>query len=142
MNNFRVTLKARLILYHKGSILLLKQTSDNGGNFTLVGGTIERKESAIETIIRESREEAGIILRKEDLELAHVLQKVMPGEQRVTLYYRAKRWSGKIKSREKDKFEYVEWFNLNQLPPKMTKTVAHVLRQYRHGKRFSVFADK
>ena len=32
MANSKVLLKARLILYHKGQILLLKQTKPNGGN--------------------------------------------------------------------------------------------------------------
>ncbi len=58
MANRKVSLKARLILYHKGKILLLKQTKPNGGNYTLVGGTVENFEYARQSLIRESYEEA------------------------------------------------------------------------------------
>ncbi|MEZ4931740.1 MAG: hypothetical protein R2788_06455 [Saprospiraceae bacterium] len=36
-----IQLKVRLILYSRGSILLLRQKKLQGGNYTLVGGTIE-----------------------------------------------------------------------------------------------------
>ena len=75
MSGFRMRFKVRLILYHKGKILLIKQTKPNGGNYTLVGGNIEHMEFAKETLIRESYEEAGIILKTKDLQLVHVLQK-------------------------------------------------------------------
>jgi len=49
MAKFAVSLKARLILQNHGRLLLLKQTKPNGGNYSLVGGTIERKEYATRT---------------------------------------------------------------------------------------------
>ena len=45
-------IKARVILYDQGRILLLKQTTPNGGNYTLVGGTVEAEEYAREALIR------------------------------------------------------------------------------------------
>lgn len=142
MNNFVITLKARLILYNKGKILLLKQTAPNGGNYTLVGGTIEQKEFAIECLIRESKEEAGIILKQENLQLAHILHKRRPHESRITLYFKAKKWEGQLKSLEPKKFEAVKWFKLNNLPENLTGTVNHVLKQYRKGKMYSEFYKK
>ena len=71
----KITLKTRLILYHRGSIMLLKQTKPNGGRYTFVGGTIESSEFAKQTLVREAFEEAGIVLQTDDLRLAHVLHK-------------------------------------------------------------------
>lgn len=142
MANLVITLKARLILYNKGKILLLKQTTPNGGNYTLVGGTIEREEFAIGCLIRESLEEAGIVLKREDLQLAHILHKRLKNESRVTLYFKAKKWQGELASREPKKFEDVKWFKLNNLPENLTGTVAHVLKQYRKGKMYSEFYKK
>ncbi len=137
MAKFAVSLKARLLLQDHGKILLLKQTKPNGGNYSLVGGTIERKEFAIQSLIRESWEEAGIKLADDDLELVHVLHKKSNRSHRIVLYFRAYHYIGSPQSREKKKFENVEWFSLKQLPPKLTGTVRHVLKAYNAGLMYS-----
>lgn len=135
----RVNLKVRLILYHKGKILLLKQTKPNGGNYTLVGGNVEDGEYATQSLIRESFEEAGITLKEKDLSLVHVLQKTTPIEQRMVLYFKAYKWEGELKAREKHKFKEAEWFALDELPKNLTSTVRHVLEEYRNGNLYSKF---
>ena len=135
----KISLKVRLILYYKGNILLLKQTKPNGGNYTLVGGNIEDEESAKETLIRESYEEAGIILKPRDLQLVHVLHKIGKGKQRIILYFKAYRWEGNLKARETHKFKSVEWFDLDKLPPNLTDTIRHVMKAYRKGLMYSEF---
>ena len=135
----KISIKVRLILYHRGNILLLKQTKPNGGNYTLVGGNIEDMESAKTTLIRESFEEAGIILRPKDLQLVHVLQKIKKGQQRIILYFKAYRWEGNLKARETHKFKSVEWFDLDHLPPNLTETIRHVMKAYRKGLLYSEF---
>jgi 8-oxo-dGTP diphosphatase len=137
MGNFKITLKARLILYNRGKILLLKQTKPNGGNYTLIGGTIENEEFAKDSLIRESKEEAGLKLEPEDLQLVHVLHKKSSSEQRLTLYFKATRWDGKLRAREQKKFEDVAWFPLSDLPSNLTNTIRHVLREYRKGHMYS-----
>lgn len=138
----KVRIKVRLILYDRGDILLLKQTSPNGGNYTLVGGNIEKGEYAREALIRESFEEAGIILKEKDLELVHILQKNSGKEQRLVLYFKAIRWIGKARSRERNKFKSAEWFDVDKLPRNLTATVKHVMREYRRGNRYSELSSK
>ena len=133
----KISIKARLILYNKGKILLLKQTKPNGGNYSLVGGTIEFEEYAKEALIRESFEEAGIILKAKDLTLVHVLQKNKKTGQRIILYFKAKKWNGDIRTREPHKFIDAIWFNLDNLPNNITPTVQQALRKYRKGILFS-----
>lgn len=137
MANFPVKLKARLLLIRNGEILLLKQTKPNGGNFTLPGGTIESIEFAKEALIRETREEAGIQLTKEDLELAHVLHKKSDEKHRIVFYFKANIYSGRPKSREQDKFSRLEWRNLQALPDKLTATVKSVIQELRAGNAYS-----
>ena len=135
----KVVLKVRLILYNKGKILLLKQTKENGGNYTLVGGTVESMEYARESLIRESLEEAGIVLRPKDLQLVHVLHKKTALSQRITLYFKATRWEGALASREPEKFKEVEWISLEKLPKNLTGTVRHVMKEYRRGILYSEY---
>jgi hypothetical protein len=55
----------------------------------------------------------------------------------MVLYFKAYRWEGKLKARERHKFKAAEWFDLDELPPNLTETVRHVLEQYRHGNLYS-----
>lgn len=141
MAKHKVRLKARLILYDKGKILLLKQTKPNGGNYTLVGGNIEKGEYIKESLVRESFEEAGITLKPKNLQLVHVLQKNTAKEQRVVFYFKAYKWEGKVRSRERDKFKAAEWFSLDRLPKNLTATVRHVMKEYRRGNLYSEIID-
>ena len=135
-----IQLKVRLILYSRGRILLLRQKKIQGGNYTLVGGTIEKTEFAKEALIRESEEEAGLILKAGDLQLAHVLHKrPRTKKQRITLYFKASNWTGKLKTGEPNKFRGVAWFQLDNLPGNLSTTVRHVLEQYRSGQLYSEF---
>ena len=133
----KVELKARLILYHKGKILLLRQTKPNGGNYTLVGGNVEHFEYAKESLIRESYEEAGIVIREKDLKLVHVLHKKGNNIHRIVLYFKAYKWEGDLKARETHKFREAEWFDLDALPRNLTDTIRHVLKEYRKGNLYS-----
>ena len=138
-----INLKVRLILYDKGNILLLRQKKSLGGNYTLVGGTIEVKEYALEALIRESEEEAGLLLKPEDLQLVHVLHKCTKSNgHRITLYFKATKWAGNIITGEPYKFKDVEWFPLESLPSNLSETVSHVLKEYRDGKLYSEFRMK
>ncbi len=137
MAKFKVSLKARLILEDRGRILLLKQTKPNGGNYSLIGGTIESKEYAVETLIRESYEEAGIELTPADLTLVHVLHKRYKKAHRIVLYFRAHHYEGEPESKERKKFENVEWHPYDNLPPNLTTTVRRVLDAYSRGRLYS-----
>ncbi len=142
MPDTTTTIKARLILYHKGKILLLEQTKPNGGNYTLVGGNVEEREFARQALIRESFEEAGIRLREEDLQLVHVLHKIIDEEHRIVLYFKAYRWEGELKAKETHKFRRAEWFYLEELPKNLTETVRHVLKEYRLGNIYSEYLKR
>lgn len=140
MAKFQTVLKARLLLFSRERILLLHQTKKNGGNFSLVGGTIENQEYARASLIRESIEEAGIILLEKDLELMHVLHKRTTNGHRMTLYFRAKSWDGFPHSREPLKFKKAAWCDLDALPENLTDTVRHVLNEVKAGNIYSEYS--
>ncbi len=132
-----IILKARLILYHEGQIRLLKQTKPKGGNYSLVGGTVESFETARQSIVREALEEAGITLKESDLRLVHVLHKRKKKGHRITLYFKAIQWEGILRNRERHKFKEAVWFPLDKLPENLTETVRQVLESYRSGVAYS-----
>lgn len=135
-------IKARLILKQNNKILLLAQTSENGGKFTLPGGTVEAEEFAKETLIRECEEEIGIHLIANKLELIHVLHKKKGKENRITIYFATQDYKGTLHAIETEKFRGVTWASIDRLPTKTSATVKHVLAKVNEGARYSEFSKK
>lgn len=123
-------------------VLLMKQTTDNGGKYTLVGGTIEDHEFAKSSLIRESKEEADITLKPENLKMVHILHKKKGSKTRVVIYFKSKNWKGEPHALERKKFKKVEWFPLNKLPENMSPTVSHVFKRYKQGDFYSELKAK
>ena len=140
MNHF--VIKARLILKQNDKILLLAQTSENGGKFTLPGGTVEAEEFAKETLIRECQEELGIQLEDTNLSLIHVLHKKKGKENRITIYFVAQDYKGTLHAIETEKFRGVTWASIDRLPTKTSATVRHVLAKVNVGEGYSEFSKK
>lgn len=129
--------KARIILKNLGKVLFLLQTTKQGGKYTLVGGRVEKLEFAKAALIRECKEEVGIVLNQDDLELVHVLHKKNKLNNVITLYFETSTWAGLIENKERKKFKQVAWFSLDQLPKKTSPTTRHVLEQYKLGNKYS-----
>lgn len=138
----RILLKVRLILEYNGMVLLMKQTNANGGKYTLVGGTIESDEFAKSSLIRESKEEADITLKKDNLKLVHILHKKIGEKTRIVLYFKSEDWKGEPNALERKKFKKVEWFPLDALPDNMSPTVRHVFKRYKQGDMYSEYSKK
>jgi 8-oxo-dGTP pyrophosphatase MutT (NUDIX family) len=142
LHDKKLTLKTRLILYNRGSIMLLKQVRPNGGDYTFVGGNIESSEFAKQALVREAFEEAGIVIHPDDLRLAHVLHKKDRTGQRIILYFKTAVWQGELRNREPHKFKEAAWFSLDALPKNLSGTARHVLKMYRKGEMYSEFLKR
>ena len=138
----KTQLKVRLILEEDNRILMLRQTSKNGGKHSLIGGTVDDGEFPIGALIREAAEEAGLEMAKHDLKLVHTLYKKMRTGSRIVMYFRARRWKGIIASKEPKKFKKVLWIDASALPVNTSPTVKHVLGQYKLGITYSEFVGK
>ena len=138
---FKVYAAAYLILENGGDILLSRryQTGYQDGNYSLVSGHFDGGETAKECIIREAREEAGLELKPEDLEIVHVMHRLSSDREYFDVYLRAKKWTGKIINQEPDKCDDLKWFELNYLPNNMVPEVRFVLEQVNKKIYFSEF---
>ena len=103
---FRFYGAAYLVLNKDGKVLLLRRynTGYQDGNYSLVAGHLDGSETVKQCIIREAREEAGIIMRSEDLKVVHVMHKRSSEEREYfDIYLRAERWEGDVENTEPDK---------------------------------------
>lgn len=131
------TIKVRLIIEEEKKVLLLEQTNENGGKYTLAGGTVEDVEFARKALIRECKEEIGIKLKPDDLVVVHILHKKKIEEDRLTIYFKATKWENRIKCKEKKKFAAVSWCDIDNLPIRTSFTVRHVIEQIKMGALYS-----
>lgn len=133
------TCTVSLILDNNGKILLLKRPRRKGGNYSLVGGRVESDESVTHALIREAFEEAGLILKHEDLKMVHVMHRQKNTESIVHFFFYANRWSGIIVNKEPEKCDGLEWFEINELPVNTTSAVMLAVILYQQGVAYSEF---
>lgn len=135
MNGQKTTVIVRLILEKDDKLLFLKKTAQNGGGFSLVGGKVDSGESAHDAIVRESHEEANIVIKRKHLRLLHIFKR--DSESELILLFSAKKWKGKPESKELDKFKKVSWFDKSELPKNVSQVTEHLVSKYFSPKFFS-----
>ena len=110
-----------LILRRQGKILLLRRNNTGfmDGKYSLPAGHIEKNELARNCIIREAKEEVGIIIKPKDIKLVHLMHRQEyddQSEKRFCLFWIAHKWSGVPKIIERDKCDDLRWFLISNPP--------------------------
>lgn len=138
---FRAYASAYIVLVKGDQVLLLRRynTGYQDGNYGLVAGHFEGGETAKECIIRESREEAGIVLSPDDLDVVHVMHRIYPEREYFDVFLRAEKWGGEIINMEPDKCDELKWYDLNNLPENMVPEVKLALENIRSGIAYGQF---
>lgn len=139
MANQRATITTRLILEYEGQTLFLVQTTSNGGGFTLPGGRVDNLEFAKEALVRETREETGVKVKKSSLELVHVVHHRMKSTVDIVIFFRTLQWQGKMKIKEPDKFKTTVWIPNNTLPERLPAILRFSLERIQMGKLYSEY---
>ena len=108
----------RLILIRDHHILLIKKLKKRGGIFALIGGKVEKGETLVQAMIRESYEEAGLVIQPEFLRQAFSYSVYTKSMIKEYYFFQGLSWEGKIEVREPEKFEKLVWQPLNSPPEK------------------------
>jgi 8-oxo-dGTP diphosphatase len=131
-----------LILERQGGQVLLLVRANTGymdGMAGLPSGHVEPEESADSAIIREAKEEIGIVIDPADLAFAHVMHRRTSGEDiaRVSFFFAATRWTGDVVNAEPDKCAGLIWSDVVSLPDNTIGYIADALTAVRAGQGFS-----
>lgn len=131
---FKVTPASYVIFEKDGKILLLKRanTGYNDGNYSLPAGHFDGNETAKEVAVREVKEEVGIDIKSENLQLVHISHRKSPvpiDHERMDLFFRIKKWQGEPVNAEPHKHEEIKWFEIKKLPDNMVPEVRSAITQ-------------
>ncbi len=115
---FKLTPTSHLILIKNDKILLLRRynTGYEDGSYSVIAGHLDGNETFIQAMAREAKEESGIRVNPEELEVVHVMHRKGPAEERIDFFIRAKSWNGEPKIMERDKCDDLRWFPVDRLP--------------------------
>jgi len=132
---------AYLFLIRDGQVLLQRRykTGFEDGNYGVPAGHLDGGETARVGCAREIREEIGIIINPEDLEVVHVMFRKSDTSERVDFFMTTSQYEGEIINNEPEKCDDLRWFQLTTLPDNMVAYVREALEQYRAGVQYSEY---
>ncbi|MBD3190318.1 MAG: NUDIX domain-containing protein [Candidatus Heimdallarchaeota archaeon] len=131
---YKIIPTAHLILIQNNRILLQRRfnTGYEDGKYSVVAGHLEGTETFRQAMVREAKEEAGIDILPNDLEVVHVVHRCTPNE-RIDLFLQAKKWTGEPKIMEHNRADDLNWFELDNLPvniiPYVKKAINCILKR-------------
>jgi len=137
---FKLIGAVHLFLIRDGQILLLRRfkTGYEDGNYSVVAGHLDGDEEIKHAMRREAREEVGIELADENLQIVGIMHRKSKDE-RIDFFLAAERWTGEIRNCEPGKCDQLIWCEMNQLPENMIPYVRQALVNYREGRWFDSF---
>jgi 8-oxo-dGTP pyrophosphatase MutT (NUDIX family) len=135
INNYKLRVAARgIIINDDGKIAI--QAKKNTKEYKLIGGGIEKDESSIDAVIRETKEEAGLIVIKDSIKEYGYVHRVQKADEpsyskfiQDNFYYICD-VENKILEQQLDDYENFEKFTLELVDPKIA---ININRNKEHG---------
>lgn len=130
-----------LILLNPAGEVLFGQRYDTGykvGAWHVPSGHLEAGESVLAALVREAREEVGIVIEERDVEFAHIMHNSSSGG-RAAFFFTVRRWAGVPENREPDKCNGLRWFPLGALPEHMIDYCRAALSHVAANQAFSLY---
>jgi len=119
-----------LYLKKDNKVLLHKRFTTNyeDGNYGFIGGHVQKDENLKQALIREAQEEAGIILKEENLKCVFIANKT--GKKNcINFIFLATKFQGTPTIMEKDKCTDLNWFDIDKLPHNIIALESHVIKE-------------
>ncbi|MBT3297576.1 NUDIX domain-containing protein [archaeon] len=130
-----------LVLFKENKVMLLRRQNSGycDGMYSLIAGHVDEGETFTQAIIRETKEEAGIELQTENLELVHMMHRKshVNNEERIDAFFITRSWEGKITNMEPHKCDDLSWFDLDNLPKNIILYIKEVLVHIKNNKYYS-----
>lgn len=116
------------------------QTKYEDGNYSMIAGHADGKETMREAIAREALEEGGIVVNSQELEHMLTMHRWCGDHERIAFFFKADDWKGEIQNKEPNKCDDLRWFPLNQLPDNTIPYIATAIDCCVNGVGYTEFA--
>ncbi|WP_028479812.1 NUDIX domain-containing protein [Nocardia sp. CNY236] len=131
-----------LLLLSRDDRVLLARRHNTGyadGQWNLPSGKLEDGEDVVDAIIRETHEEIGIELDRDEVRfVSSIHYKAPEGHSRIGFVFTVERWNGEPANREPDKCSALGWFPLDQLPTDTVPYTAACVELFQRGEHFGL----
>ena len=137
----KLTGDVHLVLINRVGEVLFGQRQNTGfedGAWHLPSGHLEAGESVVAALIREAKEEIGVIIDEHEVEFCHVMHN-SSGGGRAAFFFTVHHWNGVPENREPDKCSGLRWFPLGALPEHLIPYCRAALEWIATGQCFSTF---
>jgi 8-oxo-dGTP diphosphatase len=126
---------------NKVAFVLRNNTDWRNGYYGLPAGKAEHDESALETAVREVKEEAGVVVDKKDLTFLHMRHRKSEDDtlQWIDIVYEATKWKGEPYNAEPKVHSELKWFDLDNLPDNVVPEFYPLIDDIKAGKMYSEY---
>ncbi len=111
-----------------------KNTGDDDGNYELPGGHLESDEDLFDAMIRETKEELLVDVKRKDLSIAHIMHHYTG--KRINFVFHLDGTNYNFQIGEKDKCDSLEWFGINNLPKNISNKMRKMIKSATAGKLY------
>lgn len=128
-----------VILEKDGKIFLIRRANTGwaDGMLTIPSGHVDKGDKIIYTAIKETQEEAGVLIDEKDLEFVHVDYIT---DEYVNFYFKATKWEGEPHLGEPHLTSEFVWLDSGSETDDMVPQVKNLLKKIRDGKSFSEYS--
>ncbi|MFH1461568.1 MAG: NUDIX domain-containing protein [bacterium] len=134
------------VILKKGNKVLLTKRLKEGwgyGEYALPGGGVDENETIRQAAVREIKEELDVVVNFQDLDVLHVMH--VTGEhlyESIGFFLVTEKWKGEIKNAEPHRHEFIEWYDLDNMPKNITETLKLALEKTSKNEIYSEFGWK
>ena len=100
-------------------LMMLAEYLDN--QYDLPGGHLESGEDLYDAMIREAKEEIGITIKRENMQIVHIFHYF--SKDVLKFVFKVANYSGEIKNLEPEKCKEIRWIDINNLPENTIKGI-------------------
>ena len=105
-----------------------------------MSGHVDAGESFVSAAVREAKEEAGVIVKPEDLKLALTLHRQREDDLvYINCFFEVNKFKGTVSNNEPEKCDDLSWFDEDNLPENTLDYVRFALEKIAKGENFATW---
>ncbi len=146
-DRFKLIPAVYLLLRRDNEMLFLRRanTGYQDGKYSIIAGHLDGDELATAGIVREAKEEAGVIVSPKDVKLVHTCHRLtrnQVGHERLDLFFETDKWQGEVVNAEPEKCEDLSWFPVDKLPDNVLPLVRNVINDIVRDVSYSEYEEE